>query len=237
MIELHDPQLVERDLVLTPMGVLRDPGGPGPAGGDGPEPLAGRVRIGGPHAVRLTPEELAADPELARYAKDQAALYDHYLVRLAITFATGPREPRLEFAHVGITLSSTGWAPQPVVHSMDPLRLTDEVRSQRSWRLGPQLALLGAEASLGELGRTRDFTTHQPLVQAMDLGSARPAWEFRRTEATELTGSYPLGLVVRCGAGTVTELSCTVTAGVKPGGPLRRYRRELPDPLRLEAVL
>lgn len=237
MIELNDPQLVERDLVLTPVGVLRDTTSSVPAEGIETEPLAGRVRVGGPHAVRLTPEELAADPELARYAKDQAALYDHYLVRLAVTFATGPREPRLEFAHVGITLSSTGWAPQPVVHSMDPLRLTDEVRSQRSWRLGPQLALFGAEASLGELGGGKDFTTQQPLVQAMDLGSAKPAWEFRRTMSNELSGSYPLALVVRCGTGVVTELSCTVTAGVKPGGLMRRYRRELPDPLRLEAVL
>ncbi|MGX2995875.1 hypothetical protein JNUCC64_16580 [Streptomyces sp. JNUCC 64] len=232
MIELTDPRLVETDLVLTPADLLRD---------DAPDgapdaPLAGRVRLGGPHALRLTPDELAADPDLARYAADQAALYDHYLVRLSLTFATEPRRPRLEFAHVALTLSSTAWAPPPVAHSMDPLRITDPVQVQRVRRIGPQLSLLGADASLGEVGRTVAFTSNQPLVQALDPGGSTPAWEFRRTEATELTGSHPLSLVVRCGAGAATELSCTVTAGVK-APLLRRYHRRLPDPLRLETVL
>ncbi|MFD5555672.1 hypothetical protein ACFWIA_17745 [Streptomyces sp. NPDC127068] len=233
MIELTDPQLVEQDLVLTPADALRDV----PAEGDPVDPpLAGRVRLGGPHALRLTPDELAADPALARYAEDRAALYDHYLVRLSLTFAPEPRSPRLEFAHVGLSLSSTAFAPQPVAHSMDPVRLTDAVQVQRVRRIGPQLSLLGADASLGEVGRTVTFTRNRPLVQALDLGGSAPAWEFRRTEATELTGSYPLSLVVRSGAGAVTELGCTVTAGVK-APLLRRYHRVLPDPLRLHTVL
>ena len=235
MIELVDPQLVEQDLVLTPTDDVRGTE-PDPAGGPQAEPLAGRIRLGGPHALRLTPEELAADSDLARYAKEQAALYDHYLVQLSLTFTPEPRRPRLEFAHVGLKLSSAGWAPQPVAHSMDPLRLTDPVQIERVRRLGPHLSLLGTDTSLGELGRTVGYTSNQPLVQALDLGGSSPAWDFRRTVATELTGGYPLSLVVRCGAGAVTELSCTVTAGVK--APLmRRFHRELPRPLRLETVL
>lgn len=232
MIEFTDPRLTTYDIVLSADDPTRGPGH-GPA--EEPAALAGRLRLGGPHSVRLTPEELAADRELARYAQEQAALYEHHLVRLSLTFVPQEGGPRLKFANVALSLTSD-WGPKPVAHSMDPFRLTDPVQVTRVRRLGPQLSLLGADASLGELERTVGYTTNQPFVQALDLGGSTPAWDFRPTTATELTGTYPLSLVVRCGAGTDTELKCTVTAGVeKP--LLRRFSRELPDPLRLKAFL
>ncbi|WP_329540578.1 hypothetical protein [Streptomyces sp. NBC_01358] len=234
MIELADPGLTTYDIVLSADDPARGPE-QGPAEVREPAALAGRLRLGGPHSVRLTPEELAPDPELARYAKEQAALYEHYLVRLSITFVPQAGGPRIRFANVALQLTS-GWGPKPVAHSMDPIRLTDPVQIERVRRLGPQLSLLGADASLGEMTRTVGYTTNQPFVQALDLGGSTPAWDFRPTDATELSGAHPLSLVVRCGAGTETELRCTVTAGVeKP--LLRRFSRELPDPLRLKAFL
>lgn len=234
MIELTDPRLTTYDIVLSADDPARGTG-QGPTGGEEPEALAGRLRLGGPHSVRLTPDELSADPELARYAEEQAALYEHHLVRLSLTFVPQAGGARLKFANVALHLTSD-WGPKPVAHSMDPIRLTDPVQIERVRRLGPQLSLLGADASLGELTRTVGYTTNQPLVQALDLGGSTPAWDFRPTMATQLTGTYPLSLVVRCGAGTDTELRCTVTAGVeKP--LLRRFSRELPDPLRLKAFL
>ncbi|UQA33222.1 hypothetical protein [Streptomyces sp. HNA39] len=234
MIELTDPRLTTYDIVLNADDPTR---GPGQGSADAREPaaLAGRLRLGGPHALRLTPEELAADPELARYAEEQAALYEHHLVRLALTFVPQTSGLRIKFANVSLQLTS-GWGPKPIAHSMDPIRLTDPVQIERVRRLGPQLSLLGADASLGEISRTVGYTTNQPLVQALDLGGSSPAWDFRPTTATELSGTYPLSLVVRCGAGADTELKCTVTAGVeKP--LLRRFSRELPDPLQLKAFL
>ncbi|MFD8210515.1 hypothetical protein ACFV2S_29445 [Streptomyces sp. NPDC059695] len=234
MIELADPGLTTYDIVLSADDPARGPE-QGPAEVSEPAALAGRLRLGGPHAVRLTPEELAADPELARYAEEQAALYEHHLVRLSLTFVPHTSGPRLKFANVALHLTS-GWGPKPVAHSMDPIRLTDPVQIEHVRRLGPQLSLLGADASLGEMTRTVGYTTNQPIVQALDLGGSTPAWDFRPTAATELSGTYPLSLVVRCGAGTETELRCTVTAGVeKP--LLRRFSRELPNPLRLKAFL
>ncbi|MFG2601433.1 hypothetical protein [Streptomyces sp. NPDC048462] len=85
MIELTDPRLTTYDIVLSADDPARGTG-QGPAEGAEPEALAGRFRLGGPHSVRLPPDELAADPELARYAEEQAALYEHHLVRLSLTF-------------------------------------------------------------------------------------------------------------------------------------------------------
>ncbi|WP_069767521.1 hypothetical protein [Streptomyces sp. LUP30] len=234
MIELADPQLTAQDIVLTADDPAR--GGESPPGTAGePKSLAGRIRLGGPHAVRLTPKELSADPDLARYAEEQATLYDHYLVRLSVTFVPQLRGPRLKFANVSVQLVS-GWGPNPVAHSMDPIRLTDPVQVERVRRLGPQLSLLGADAALGEMSRSVGYIANQPLVQALDLGGSSPSWDFRPTTATELTGTYPLSLVVRSGAGSEAELRCTVTAGVE-APLLRRFSRELPDPLHLKAFL
>ncbi|MFD7032827.1 hypothetical protein ACFWAR_32880 [Streptomyces sp. NPDC059917] len=237
MIEFDDLQLPEQDLVLLPDDALRgDEDTDARQDPDAPAPLRGRVRLGGPLAQRLTHDRLADDPDLAAFATAQAGTYEYYLVHLSLTFAPTPQRPRLEFAHLALDLSAKPETPPPVAHSMDPMRLTDAVQVTRRWRLGPQLSLLGADASLGEVGRSREFTAHQPFAQALGLLGSTPGWEFRRTVATELTGCHALRLVVRTPAGSVTDLGCTVTAGVKIP-LLRRYTRALPRPLRLEAAL
>ncbi|WP_175408449.1 hypothetical protein [Streptomyces sp. TRM64462] len=233
MIELADPQLIEQDLELLPGDAVRgDPARPD----DEKPPLAGRIKLGGPEARRLTPDWLAADPELARYHQEQSHVYDFFLLTLSVTFVSAAQRPRLEFAHVGLSLTTKPGAPEPIAHSMDPMRRTDAVQVTRTRRLGPQLSLLGADASLGEMGRTVGFTTHQPWVEALGLHAAEPAWEFRRTVATELSGCHVLSAVIRTGAGAATDVACTVTAGVKIP-LLRRYHRKLRDPLRLEVAL
>ncbi|AVZ74628.1 hypothetical protein SLUN_23110 [Streptomyces lunaelactis] len=231
LIEFPDPRLPAHELVLPPDDALR--GEPDDAA---TTPLAGRITLGGPTALRLTAHELSADPELARYAAAEAGRHAYHLVRLAVTFAPTPQRPRLEFAHVALNVTSKPDEPAPVAHSMDPMRISDPVEISRTRRLGPQLSLLGADASVGEIGRSVQYTSHQPLVQALGLQSGSPAWEFRRTRAHELSGCHPLSLIVRTAADAVTEVTLTVSAGVRIP-LLRRFTRRLPDPLRLEATL
>ncbi|PNG23406.1 hypothetical protein [Streptomyces cahuitamycinicus] len=231
MIEFPDPQLPTQELVLPPANSLR-----GESDDESQQPLAGRITLGRPTALRLTPAELSKDPELARYAAAEADRHAYYLVRLALTFVPTPQRPRLEFAHVALAITSKPDEPAPVAHSMDPMRVSDPVQISKTRRLGPQLSLLGADASLGEIGRSLEYTAHQPLVEALGLQSGIPAWEFRRTRAHELSGCHPLSLVVRTAAEAVTEVALTVSAGVKIP-LLRRFTRLLPDPLRLEATL
>ncbi|MFE5027979.1 hypothetical protein ACFRAO_32905 [Streptomyces sp. NPDC056656] len=232
MIELADPQLPAHELVLLPDDAVRGE----PGAGDEPQPLAGRITLNGPSVLRLTPDELAADPEIARYAEAEAGRYSYHLVRLSVTFAPTPQRPRLEFANVALSLASKPQEPGPVAHSMEPMRLTDPVQVSRMRRLGPQLSLLGADATLGEVGRSIQYTSHHPLVEALGVQGGSPAWEFRRTPAHDLSGCHRLALVVRTGAEAVTEVTVTVSAGVKIP-LLRRFTRRLPDPLRLEATL
>ncbi|WP_162833220.1 hypothetical protein [Streptomyces sp. CB09001] len=179
---------------------------------------------------------MADDPDLSEYLTGQADTCDYHLVHLSLTFAPTPQRPRLEFAHLALNFSAKPEFPPPLAHSMDPMRLTDAVQVTRTRRLGPQLSLLGADASLGEVGRHQEYTSHQPFAQALGLHGPTPGWEFRRTIATELTGCHALRMVVRTTVGSVTDLACTVTAGVKIP-LLRRYTRTLPHPLRLDATL
>ncbi|MCX5376138.1 hypothetical protein [Streptomyces sp. NBC_00091] len=119
---------------------------------------------------------------------------------------------------------------------MSPYRVSDVSQVQKSWRLGPQLSLLGTDASIGEIGRTTSQAEHQLFLQALRPLRSDPAWEFRRTRTNELEGSHLLRLVVRTAYGTATGISCAITARAKTP-LLRRYRKELPNPLRLETVL
>ncbi|MGV9501165.1 hypothetical protein [Streptomyces sp. NPDC003642] len=199
-------------------------------------PLAGRITLGGPTSLRLTADELSSDPEIARFAAAEAGRHAYHLVRLALTFAPTPQRPRLEFVHVALGVAAKPDEPEPVAHSMDPMRLSDPLEITRTRRLGPQLSLLGADAALGEVGRSVRYTAHQPLVEALGLHTSSPAWEFRRTRAHELSGCHPLSLVLRTPADSVTDVTLTVSAGVRVP-LLRRFTRRLPDPLRLEAAL
>ncbi|XIE79412.1 hypothetical protein AB6O49_18045 [Streptomyces sp. SBR177] len=93
MIEFDDPRLPEQDLVLLPDEALRGGEPDTGQGPDAPPPLRGRVRLGGPLAQRLTPEQLAGDPGLSEYLTGQADTYDYYLVHLSLTFAPTPSGP------------------------------------------------------------------------------------------------------------------------------------------------
>ncbi|MGW5613508.1 hypothetical protein [Streptomyces sp. NPDC003877] len=219
------------ELDLPPDDALR-----GDRGTASAPPLAGRITLGGPTSLRLTADELSADPELARFAVAEAGRHAYHLVRLALTFAPTPQRPRLEFVHVALGITSEPAEPEPVAHAMDPMRLSDPVEITKTRRLGPQLSLLGADAALGEIGRSVRYTAHQPLVEALGLHTGSPAWEFRRTRAHELSGCHPLSLVLRTTADAVTEVTLTVSAGVRMP-LLRRFTRRLPDPLQLEATL
>lgn len=235
MIDLAPPHLVQYELVLDPADPVRGEGRPTEPGGD-PRPLAGRVFLGGPLVHRLTPQFLAADVELSRYVEEQSHQYSYFLVHLSLSFTPVPEHPRLTSAAVELRLSSTVNAPEPIALSMSPHRVTDTTQVQKVWRLGPQLSLVGVDASIGEVGKTVDFTEQEIFLQALRPLRSDPAWEFRRTRASELVGSHHLALVIRTARDAATGLSCIVTAGAKTP-LLRRFRKELPNPVRLETVL
>src|SRR4051794_13290019 len=116
MIQLDMPDLEEHSLVFTPDQVVR--------GGTEPPPpsfLQGRVRLGGPLCVPITPDYVGADDSLRTFVEQEAGRFAYHLIHMSITFAAEPEKPRLERSSVVLTLRSDG--PE----------------SARAWSMSPQL--------------------------------------------------------------------------------------------------
>jgi hypothetical protein len=192
-------------------------------------PLAGRVELGGPHAVPITPDLLADDPDLRLFVTQDAARCVYHLVRLTLNFPAQPTTPHLDSVHVRIELTAPGGGEPPVAWSMS--EVTDVRQRVRRLVLGPRLGILGIEAELGEV--SREVTEHDqvPFVRAEGVQTPRPAWRFTRTPTRRLIGNQQLAMVVRAPTGVPTTLSLEINAATR-SRIIRRYR-DLPSPLRL----
>ncbi|MEU4536144.1 hypothetical protein AB0G15_14890 [Streptosporangium sp. NPDC023825] len=186
--------------------------------------------------MRVTPDYVADDPGLRAFVEQEYEHVTYHVVHLSISFAAEPRTPRLSTADVKLALSSTSTSVEPVAWSMTPKQVTDVAQVERRFTLGPQLSLLGADVSLGEIGRTTSKQRTDVFLQARNELRANPEWAFTSTKTMAINGSYRLILVVRGARESATGISVTISASTE-GNLLRRYGRTLPDPLRLAAVL
>ncbi len=231
MITVPLPVLREQELTLESEEPTRGERG----NGSSILPLAGRITLGGPYAVPVTPDYVADDPDLRTFVKTEAAHRVYHVVHMSVSFAAEPARPRLYRTAIELRLSGAT-TPAPVAWSMSPLRVTDSVQVERSFRLGPELKLHDADMSVGEVEQKASWQRTEVFLQAQRVLQSDPAWEFTRTKTMSLYGSYRLIMVVRAGRDETTSIGGTVRAATR-GNLLRRYRRELPDPLLLAAEL
>lgn len=231
MIPVVFPDLPEQALVLEPDQTYRG-GADGSPEEDGTQLLAGRIALGGPHAVPVTLDYVAADPELRTFVAQEAGHYTYHLVHLSVSFAAEPSTPRLERLTVELKLSASVPQPAPVAWSMAPLRLGDTVQVEHSFRLGPELKLAEADFKLGEVERTVSGQRTKVFLQAQRELRSDPAWEFTSARKISLYGSYRLIMVVRAAVGVTTNIHSTLHAATREN-LLHRYRRELPESLPL----
>jgi hypothetical protein len=230
MITVPLPALREQELTLESEGPRRGDGGDG-----GVLPLAGRITLGGPFAVPVTPDYVADDPDLRAFVEREAASRVYHVVHMSVSFESEPARPRLDRTVIELSLSCAT-TPAPVAWSMTPLRVTDSIQVERSFRLGPELKLQDVELSVGEAEQKQTWQRTEVFLQAQRILRSDPGWEFTRTKTMSLSGSYRLIMVVRADRHEATSISGTVRAATK-GNLLRWYRRQLPDPLSLAAEL
>jgi hypothetical protein len=226
------PELPERPVALA----LEERALRGDRGNQGTNPevtLEGRVSVGGPVAVPVTPGYVADDRDLRAFVEQEARKARYHLVHFAMTF-----EPRrsgdsaLETASIEMVLSSHDSAVDPIAWSMLPLRVLDPFQVTQSVKLGPQLKLLGVEAAAGSVERSRTQQHADVFLEGLRELRADPAWQFERTKSFSLTGSHRLTMVVRAGRGATVRGNITVRAAIKQRR-IFSYRADLPDPLRL----
>lgn len=225
MIDVILPELPERELALvseeTPL-----PYGP---------TLAGRVVLGGPVAVPVTPELVGPDPELRAFLEAEANCAAYHLLHLSVTCTRDAPDPALHTVNLDLTLTAEPvqrgtTAFQPVAWSMTPRQLTEEAggtAADRPAHLGPRLGFLGGGHGVAPGERV--------CLEARRELRSDPSWELRHTRAVRIGGTYRLAMVVRAPRAAVSRAACAVGATVREGHTLHRFRSELPEPLRLAA--
>jgi hypothetical protein len=225
VIDIACPALQEHgltlDLVASFRGLHEAPRTPS---------LTGRIALGGPFAVPVTPEYVAGDADLRAFVEQESAHSTFHLVHMSVSFAAEPSAPQLETTTLYLRLGCAAGLREPVAWSMTPLRAADATQVERRVKLGPQLKLIDAEFEQ-TVSRQRD----EIFLQAQRELRSDPAWEFRRTKNSPLYGSHRLIMVVRAAKGQPTSISAAVSATAR-GNLLRRYAREFQDVLSLEVV-
>ena len=192
--------------------------------------LAGRLSLGEPVGVAITPDFAAADAELCAFVQAEIDAARYWLVHLACTFTLGDGDP-LDKAWLAVELARAdgGVTGRPIAWSMSPMRLSRAIEQSRTLKLG-------ADAKLAQAGVEVARTVEGSVVylEALHLRESTPTWEFTRTDADEIRGATLLALVVRAPVGAVVDGSVELTAALRS----RRFgvipfRAELPDRPRL----
>lgn len=234
MTQIDLPELEEHALTFVPEFVDRGPGG---ERSDSEGFLEGRIAIGGPLGVPITPTSayVAASGELRAFVEQEAGRFAYHLVHLSITFAAAPEKPSLERATVDLTLTADGEAP--IAWSMDPLHVSDASTVRTSLEFAPTLKLSELEVGLGSVGHERERPVTNSFLVAENPMRSDPRWTFRRTKSRPLRGSQRLVLVVRAPWKVDAQLTGKVTASTLHRSFLRKEHAELPKPLTFRAKL
>ncbi len=199
--------------------------GDSPAGA--PDDLGERIRIGGPFAVPIRPEDV--DGDLRIFVTAEAGRHSYYLTHLALTLITEPGDPEFESATASLLLSAAGGSAETVAWSMLPQRVTEDEQVTTKFSFGPELSLEPVTASLGSMERSRTRTSTKLAVEARGLMRSDPSWFLTDTERNRISGTHRLALVVRSPAGAAPQAVVGVTAVVRERHLLRYRNRELPS--------
>ena len=106
---------------------------------------------------------------------------------------------------------------------MVPGKVESERKVSTSAKFSPSLKISEVELSVGEIAAGQDHVVYMPVIDAYDIGSATPMWEFTPQADRELRGIQLLHLVVRQSKGSTS--SGQIHLGVEleqSGGILRR---------------
>jgi hypothetical protein len=143
-------------------------------------------------SVMLLDEALIGDDKLflAEFQR-LSTKYRHFFVSFACTFLPDASESLLE-AEVKVDLSSQEECDnESSIYSLRPDRLEDAIEIKGTAKLGVDFKL--AKIDLGVEG---DIKRKIPFLLAFPLGN-RAVWRFSKTESSQISGLYPLQVVVR----------------------------------------
>jgi hypothetical protein len=180
---------------------------------DVPASLDDLIVVGEPLSRSLTKEATKDDNELSGFIDAESGRWRYHLVAFSCTFASSD-DLHIASAWLQIALANDRGADaaQPIATSMEPLKL-DEIRPVSATAKIAIPCVFVPEISLTGSTEIRDI-----LLEARYEGTSTPAWHFKETRKSRLSGIQRLRLIVR----VPVDVDVTGTLSV---GATVRYKR------------
>lgn len=199
-------------------------------GGPGDHLVSGQVSLGRAEAVRLRRDTPGVSEELAVLIDAEAEDHHYYLVHLSCTFRAGDAPIVGAVLSVELLQARIAGVPDPLVWSMEPLRLATPMRRRRAVTLGPAGKFVPVDSVVE---RVIEFETDVYHLVAQGEGESQVEWVFTATQAVDLVGVHHLRLVAR----TSARVACRADLALAAKRRERRlglvpYRADIPAAVR-----
>lgn len=195
-------------------------------------PLNDRVSLAPPRVVTLDSDTIRniAGDLVALHAGSNAEPLRFCLLTIDVSFHHIPDEPVAQ-ATVGIQLvkEPRNGGPEPVAIAMIPGLAVRAVKRSSTIRLGADLQMINSE-----VGRSVEYESGEPYLQAHQPGRSDPVWFFNRTRHQELVGPHQLMTVVAMPPASRCTALISLTASIRRRrAGLVGYEAQLPPDFRL----
>ena len=154
---------------------------------------------------------------------------DTYLL-VRFSFSLEPPEGHtIEQVRLTAQLEGVPQQLMPVAYDLFPSDVTEEVQRDVKLTFAPSLKLQEVEASIGSVESTIRISRVEPVISALGLGTASPAWAIRKHPKHPLIGSRLFYAVIAYpSAATRIEIHLDLTATVQ-AGRFGLWRLKTPD--------
>jgi hypothetical protein len=141
----------------------------------------------------------------------------YLLIRFSFSLEP-PNGHEIEQVRLGAELRGPSCKPDPVAFDLFPLDVTEEAQRDVKLTFAPSLKLERIEASVGSAETTIHIARVQPVISALGLGTASPAWIMRRHPKHPLLGSrMSYAVIAYPSTAPEIEIQIGLTATVRAG--------------------
>jgi hypothetical protein len=178
--------------------------------GDGSDkPLENLIQVGNPfvlNALEFYKKSKQVDAAMSLLYKEN----DFYYVRFPLSFRPTDKLS-LDLVSVEITLQG---AEEIEAYSMEPQKVEEETKIGVDAKIDSKLGISPVELS-SSIGSSEEYITYQPVIEAFNLGTKTPVWEFRPTRGRSLSGIQILHLVIRQSKKSISQGIISVTGDAR----------------------
>jgi hypothetical protein len=145
---------------------------------------------------------------------------ERVLVPLICTFDPDPGA-HFNYARIdGLLVTAPHWDPAVAIE-MFPKEINSQVQVSSEFKFSPKFSFNDVEVEPLEVSKKKDYIQFDPEILALYIGTPRPSWSLKSTDARNVAGVKYLFLIVDKPAGEVVQMEINVGGRVQTNlGPI-----------------